>query len=129
MALRVRRKRDVMRRAMAIAGVLAIPLWSCADGNGLEGARGLIDAGRFAEAKQAFEALAARSANDAEAILFLGEIALQSNDPEAAVARFENCVAAAPATSRVPGVSMWKKRCVCPTQANQPSTTGFHKGP
>ena len=65
----------------------------------LNTARALFEAGKFSEAQQAFEELAAVDADNAEINFYLGEFALRRNEPEPAIAFLERAAKAAPSNS------------------------------
>jgi tetratricopeptide (TPR) repeat protein len=83
-----------------VISVHLAPLVGAAEATELDAARSLYDLGKFTEARDVLEKLAASDPASAEVNFHLGEIALRQNDLQKAVALLEKTVAAAPTVSR-----------------------------
>lgn len=68
-----------------------------------EGARTLFEANRLPEARLAFEKLVAAESANADVHYYLGRIALERGDDEAAVGELERAVSLAPGSARIHG--------------------------
>jgi tetratricopeptide (TPR) repeat protein len=84
-------------------GVLAATAIMAAESAEMAGARSLFEAGRFPEARLAFEKLLASDSSNADIHYYLGELALKGGDADAAVVELQRAEVLAPGCARIHG--------------------------
>jgi len=89
-----------LNRPLLLLPLLATTALAAAEPAGLAAARALFDANRFPEARRAFEGLLATEPDSADVHYYLGELALERGDTDAAVRESERAVALAPDSAR-----------------------------
>jgi tetratricopeptide (TPR) repeat protein len=85
---------------LGLALCLLGPPALAADPAALASARALFDAGRFSDARAAFEKLEATEPGDADVHYYLGQLALERDDADAAVRELERATSISPGSGR-----------------------------